>query len=154
MLARSCTAVVVVAVAIGVGSCAPSSSVAESTPTTGRPAKPHTIGFDEPSAGDTSLTLRWSADADTGGRPLTRFQLMRRQVPGSWLSLAEAATVGASVRKHTFSGLNARITYRIRIRACNGDNDATDCSDWAESPDKTVPQPPETSVDKETSRAP
>lgn len=160
-LERTCKAIVVAAVAIGVWSCGPSSSVADSTPTAGtvgvgstptidtsppairRPAKPQPIGFDEPAAGDTSLTLRWIADADTGGRPLTRFQVMRRQVPGSWPRVTEAVKVAASLRKRTISGLSPGKTYRMRIRACNGNNDATDCSDWAEWREQKVPQPPE-----------
>ena len=87
-------------------------------PSNERPAKPYAIGFDELSAGDTSLTLRWTVDRDTRGRPLTRFQVMHRQVPGSWPRETQAAKVNASLRKRTFRGLSPGITYRMRIRAC------------------------------------
>ena len=105
-------------------------------PPTGRPARPHTISIDEPSAGDTSLTLRWSADADTGGRPLTRFQVQRRQVSGAWLSPNEARR---SDRSYPYHGLEPGITYGIHVRACNGSNDTTDCSAWSVEVTKTVP---------------
>ncbi len=109
------------------------------TPSPGRPDKPHTISIDEPAAGSTSLTVNWSAAANTGGRSLTRFQVMRREVPGSWPALREAAAVGASVRKYTYDNLKPGITYGIRVRACNGSSDATDCSDWSAQATKMVP---------------
>ena len=109
------------------------------TPSPGRPDQPHMIRIDDPSAGNTSLTVRWSAAANTGGRALTRFQVRRRTVPGSWPPLREAAAAGASARSYTYDNLTPGITYAIQVRACNGSSDTTDCSEWSAQATKTVP---------------
>ena len=104
----------------------------------GRPAQPHTIKVVNPGGG-TSLKVSWSADANTGGRPLTRFQAQRREVPGSYPLTPQANRVDRNRRNHTFDNLTPGVTYGMQVRACNGNNDATDCSAWSVEVTHMVP---------------
>ena len=111
-------------------------------PTTGRPAKPHTVSVTPHAERRTSLTVSWRAAGDTGGRPLTRFQVLRRRGDeDDYPPPIQAAEVEQDVMQYTYDGLEPGLTYWMKVRACNGDADA-DCSDWSDEASARVPSAP------------
>ena len=106
------------------------------------PKKPHTISIDEPAAGDTSLTINWSPEADTGGdrAELTRFQVRWRENSGGYPTTPQADDIAATKREYEVRNLRQGVTYVMQVRSCNGDDDDDDdCSAWSVEVTKTVP---------------
>ncbi|MCY3783846.1 MAG: fibronectin type III domain-containing protein [Chloroflexi bacterium] len=107
-------------------------------PHVGRPAKPHTIRVDE--IEQTSARVRWSPDADTGGRALTGFGIRWRVKGTSWPSRAQAPNVPPGDKRYTMSPLTADTTYEVSLQACNGTDS---CSAWTQKLEfKTLPVRP------------
>ena len=98
----------------------------------GTPHAPHSLRYTDRLA--TSFTVHWSPHANTGGRPLTGFGILRWEKPGDRPSDSQATVVGAGSRSQPVTGLKYGREQRVRIRACNGTNR---CSAW--SSELTVP---------------
>ena len=99
-----------------------------------RPDPPHTISFPEDYLTATSVKVTWSAASDTGGVPLTGFQV--QYWPRSSPSDARTVTVkDKNARRHTITGLTAGTEYVVKLRACN---DPNSCSASAWSADHHV----------------
>ena len=98
----------------------------------GIPHAPHSLRYTDRLA--TSFTFHWRPHANTGGRPLTGFGILRWEKPGDRPSDSEATVVGAGSRSQPVTGLKYGREQRVRIRACNGTNR---CSAW--SSELTVP---------------
>ena len=98
----------------------------------GIPHAPHSLRYTDRLA--TSFTFHWRPHANTGGRPLTGFGILRWEKPGDRPSDSEATVVGAGSRSQPVTGLTYGREQRVRIRACNGTNR---CSAW--SSELTVP---------------
>ena len=129
---------------------APSTSTPAPTaqPTPTGPLHSVTIAQEPPDSA--SLKATWMVTRTTG---LTRFQVQRRRITATddWPPVIQAARVavvdGQTRYQYTYDGLQYLITYRVRVRACTGPNDATDCAGWVESNDVRmrgviVPRPP------------
>ena len=116
-------------------------------PPTGPPDAPTPVSLANEPAGSTSLKVSWTVDSTTG---LTRFQVMRKRTANDWPPDIQAATVdvvaGQTEYEYGYDGLERLITYRVRVRACTGATDATDCSGWTESGDVTMPDVPPVSA--------
>ena len=102
------------------------------TATPAPPDRPHTIKFHDTTS--TSVRVTWSAAANTGGAPLTGFDLRYwphdsnnpNTEPGATTQRAD----GGSDRSETVQGLAANTTYELKMRACNQANN-TNCSAWS-----------------------
>ncbi len=96
------------------------------------PDRPHTIKFHDTTS--TSVRVTWSAAANTGGAPLTGFDLRYwphdsinpNTEPGATTQRAD----GGSDRSETVQGLAANTTYELKMRACNQAHN-TNCSRWS-----------------------
>ncbi len=96
------------------------------------PQRPHTIGFSQLSA--TSVVVTWSAAANTGGVPLTGFDLRYWPYDAENPDRETGATThpadGGTDRGETLRGLAASTEYEVKMRACNGPKDRH-CSAWS-----------------------
>ena len=110
----------------------------------------HSVTIAQEPPDSASLKATWMVTRTTG---LTRFQVQRRRITATddWPPVIQAARVavvdGQTRYQYTYDGLQYLITYRVRVRACTGPNDATDCAGWVESNDVRmrgviVPRPP------------
>ena len=96
-------------------------------PTVGLPAPPHTISFDQTTF--SSTRVNWSADANTGGVPLTGFQILWWKSTVTRPADSAATPIdGENVRRYTVNDLDAATEYVINLRACNGPDS---CSTWS-----------------------
>ena len=112
------------------------------TPTsnTGRPVAPHTIKLVTVTERPTSLKVTWRPSSHTGGRPLTRFQVRWREGSGTYSATPQSGDIDdATKRVYEAPNLRQGIAYVMQVRSCDGDNDATDCSDWSAESTKAVP---------------
>ena len=96
------------------------------------PHRPHSIGFSQLSA--TSVVVTWSAAANTGGVPLTGFDLRYWPYDSEHPDQETGATThpadGGTDRGETLRGLAAGTEYEVKMRACNGPKDSH-CSSWS-----------------------
>ena len=116
------------------------------------PHRPHTIGFSQLTA--RSVVVTWSAAANTGGVPLTGFDIRYWPYDSENPDRETGATThpadGGTDRGETLRGLAASTEYEVKMRACNGPKDRH-CSSWSAdhrfttlagttpTPDRTVP---------------
>ena len=101
--------------------------------TAGRPDRPHTINFTGITANSARVT--WRIAAETGGVPLTGFDIKY------WPYDAENQDREIGAKTHpaddgndtgeTLTGLAAGTAYEVKLRACNGPKDSH-CSDWSD----------------------
>ncbi len=116
----------------GAGSQRPGPAPTTPTATPAPPDRPHTIKFHDTTS--TSVRVTWSAAANTGGAPLTGFDLRYwphdsnnpNTEPGATTQRAD----GGTDRSETVQGLAANTTYELKMRACNQANN-TNCSRWS-----------------------
>ncbi|MDE2901435.1 MAG: fibronectin type III domain-containing protein [Chloroflexota bacterium] len=96
------------------------------------PQRPHTIGFSQLRA--TSVVVTWSAAANTGGVPLTGFDITYWPYDAENPDRETGATTqpadGGTDRGETLRGLAASTEYEVKMRACNGPKDRH-CSSWS-----------------------
>jgi len=87
----------------------------------GEPAAP--TGVTAGSATSTSLTFTWTAPTDTGGVPLTDYQIYWNQgnpsPAGTSLIYVPLATTGSTAATYTATGLGASRSYGFRVAAIN-----------------------------------
>ena len=131
----------------GVDSCGYWTNPPKQVTTHRVPKKPHTISIDQPAAGDTSLTINWSPESDTGGdgSKLTRFQVRWREERGGYPTTPQADDIAETKREYEVSNLRPSVTYVMQVRSCNGaDDQDDDCSAWSVEVTKQVPATGET----------
>ncbi len=87
-----------------------------------RPDPPHTISFDQKKT--TSARVRWSAAANTGGVPLTGFQI-RYWRPSDPSNSRTVMVDSASAWSTTLTGLTAGTAYEAKLRSCNDESNCT-----------------------------
>ena len=96
------------------------------------PHRPHTIMFSEISP--SSVRVRWSAAANTGGVPLTGFEMKYWPYdaanPNSETGAQTANADDGDDRSEPVTGLAANTEYELKMRACNRPNN-TNCSPWS-----------------------
>ncbi len=96
------------------------------------PDRPHTIKFHDTTS--TSVRVTWSAADNTGGAPLTGFDLKYWPYDSKNPNAETGATTqradGGSDRSETLRGLAANTEYELKMRACNQANN-TNCSTWS-----------------------
>ena len=113
-----------------VTSPAPAPTTPTSTPAA--PDRPHTIKFEDTTS--TSVRVTWRAPGNTGGAPLTGFDLRYWPYDSNNPTAETGATTqradGGSDRSETLRGLDANTTYELKMRACNQANN-TNCSRWS-----------------------
>ena len=67
--------------------------------------------------GATSLTVRWSAPADDGGRPVTGYRVVLRLQESS--EVEKELTVGEQERHADVGGLEKSTRYKVEVSAIN-----------------------------------
>ena len=96
------------------------------------PHRPHTIKFWDTTS--TSVRVTWSAASNTGGVPLTGFDLRYWPYDPANPDSEHGATTqladGGSDRSETVEGLDANTEYELKMRACNGPHNSN-CSPWS-----------------------
>ncbi|MCY3896338.1 MAG: fibronectin type III domain-containing protein [Chloroflexi bacterium] len=96
------------------------------------PQRPHTIGFSQLSA--SSVVVTWSAAANTGGVPLTGFDITYWPYDAQNANSEAGATThpadDGNDRGETLKKLAASTEYEVKMRACNGPKDSH-CSRWS-----------------------
>ncbi len=96
------------------------------------PQRPHTIGFSQLTA--SSVVVTWSAAANTGGVPLTGFDITYwpydSENPNSETGARTHPADGGTDRGETLKKLAASTEYELKMRACNGPKDSH-CSRWS-----------------------
>ena len=96
------------------------------------PHRPHTIKFWDTTS--TSVRVTWSAASNTGGVPLTGFDLRYWPYDPANPDSEHGATTqladGGSDRSETVEGLDANREYELKMRACNGPHNSN-CSRWS-----------------------
>ena len=117
------------------------------TPAPGSPDRPHTIRFTDITA--TSARVRWSAAANTGGAPLTGFDIKYWPYdpanPNSETGARTQPADDGNDRTEPVTGLAPNTEYEVKMRACNGPNR---CSIWSNDhgfrtlADTSMPPPP------------
>ncbi len=97
------------------------------------PQRPHTITFAQISSD--SARVRWSAAANTGGVPLTGFDLRYWPYdpdnPDEESGAIDHPADDGNDRGETLRGLAAGTEYALKLRACNGPKDSH-CSRWSD----------------------
>ena len=97
------------------------------------PHRPHTIMFRDTTS--TSVRVTWRAAANTGGVPLTGFDLRYWPYDPANPDSEHGATTqradGGSDRSETVEGLDANREYELKMRACNGPHNSN-CSRWSD----------------------
>ena len=97
------------------------------------PHRPHTIKFEDTMS--TSVRVTWKAPGNTGGAPLTGFDLRYWPYDSNNPNAETGATTqradGGNDRSETIRGLAASTTYELKMRACNQPNN-TNCSAWSD----------------------
>ncbi len=97
------------------------------------PQRPHTIRFSQISSD--SVRVRWSAAANTGGVPLTGFDLRYWPYdpdnPDEESGAIDHPADDGNDRGETLRGLAAGTEYELKMRACNGPKDSH-CSRWSD----------------------
>ena len=100
------------------------------TPAPGSPDRPHTIRFTDITA--TSARVRWSAAANTGGVPLTGFDIKYWPYdpanPNSETGARTQPADDGNDRTEPVTGLAPNTEYEVKMRACDGSNR---CSVWS-----------------------
>ena len=103
-----------------------------------------------------SARARWDKPSN-GGRELTGFGLLFWRKGTSQPPYSSAFVAGKASRSHTYTGLQAGVTYRFRIHACNGPDS---CGWWTHPPkevttrDAPTPEPTPTPTPTATARPP
>ena len=96
------------------------------------PHRPHTIMFRDTTS--TSVRVTWRAASNTGGVPLTGFDLRYWPYdatnPNSETGARTHPADGGSDRSETVEGLDANTEYELKMRACNRPNNSN-CSRWS-----------------------
>ena len=96
------------------------------------PHRPHTIRFSQISSD--SVRVRWSAAANTGGVPLTGFDLRYWPYdpdnPDEESGAIDHPADDGNDRGETLKDLAAGTEYELKMRACNGPKDSH-CSTWS-----------------------
>ena len=97
------------------------------------PQRPHTITFSQISSDSARVT--WSAAANTGGVPLTGFDLRYWPYdpdnPDEESGAIDHPADDGNDRGETLRGLAAGTEYALKLRACNGPKDSH-CSRWSD----------------------
>ena len=97
------------------------------------PQRPHTITFSQITS--TSARVGWSAHADTGGVPLTGFDIeywpYDPDNPDQEANKTAHAADDGNDRGETLRELAAGTEYALKMRACNGPKDRH-CSSWSD----------------------
>ena len=97
------------------------------------PHRPHTIMFHDTTS--TSVRVTWSAADNTGGVPLTGFDLrywpFDSHNPNSEAGATTQRADGGNDESETVRGLAANTEYELKMRACNQPNN-TNCSRWSD----------------------
>ena len=111
---------------------APAPTTAPPTPVP-TPNRPHTIKFHDTTT--TSVRVTWSAPGDTGGAPLTGFDLRYWPYdpsnPDSETGAITQLADGGNDRSETLRGLASNTAYELKMRACNQAGN-TNCSRWSD----------------------
>ena len=96
------------------------------------PHRPHTIQFRDTTS--TSVRVTWSPPGDTGGVPLTGFDLRYWPYdpanPDSEHGARTQLADDGNDRSETLRGLAPDTEYELKMRACNRPNN-TNCSRWS-----------------------
>ncbi len=90
------------------------SASATATPTA-PPAAPGTMAAPTLYAGTGRLVATWTAPTDTGGSPITGYELQYRIGGGAWTQITE----GITGTYHSITGLTNGIVYGVQMRAVN-----------------------------------
>ena len=88
-----------------------------------RPDPPHTISFPVDYLTATSARVTWRSASDTGGVPLTGFQI--QYWPRSSPSDVTTITASASAQSKTLRGLSPDTAYAAKLRTCNDNYNCT-----------------------------
>ena len=111
---------------------APGTTTPPSTSPVPAPHRPHTIMFHDTTS--TSVRVTWRAADNTGGVPLTGFDLRYwpydSQNPDSEHGATTQRADGGSDRSETVEGLDANREYELKMRACNRPHNSN-CSPWS-----------------------
>ena len=89
-----------------------------------QPSKPAAPTVSAVSGSATSLTASWSAPGLNGGPALTGYEVQYRAGSGTWTGFGHSDTAVTT----TITGLMADTSYRVRVRAENGETP----SDWSD----------------------
>ena len=110
----------------------PSPVVSPSPSPVPTPHRPHTIKFWDTTS--TSVRVTWSAASNTGGVPLTGFDLRYWPYdpanPDSETGAITQLADDGNDRSETLRGLAPDTEYELKMRACNRPNN-TNCSPWS-----------------------
>ncbi len=90
------------------------SASATATPTA-PPAAPGTMAAPTLYAGTGRIVATWTALTDTGGSPITGYELQYRIGGGAWIQITE----GITGTYHSITGLTNGIVYGVQMRAVN-----------------------------------
>ncbi len=97
------------------------------------PHRPHTIKVSDVAA--TSVRVRWSAAANTGGVPLTGFEIKYwpydARNPDAETGAQTVPADDGNDRSEPVTRLAASTEYELKMRACNGPKDSH-CSSWSD----------------------
>ena len=115
------------------GTAPPPSPVVSPSPSpVPAPHRPHSIMFRDTMS--TSVRVTWSAASNTGGVPLTGFDLRYWPYDPANPDSEHGATTqradGGSDRSETVTGLDANTEYELKMRACNRPHNSN-CSPWS-----------------------
>ena len=91
------------------------SATTQQVSSSGAPGAP--LGFSGTGTSTTQINLRWSAPSNTGGDPITEYNLKRREAGSStWISLP---SVSGNITVFQDTGLRKATTYNYEITATN-----------------------------------
>ncbi len=101
---------------VGTGAASNVASATTSTPTATRPAAP--TGLTATAAGQTTITLSWTAPTNTGGASITGYQIeVSPNGTTNWTNLQANTRLTTTSYSHT--GLSAGTTQHYRVSAIN-----------------------------------
>ena len=104
-----------------------------------KPTAPRNLSAE---AGDTQVTLRWTAPQSDGGNAIDGYEYQQKtgNAPyGSWTDIAGA---GENTTEHTVTGLTNGTTYRFKVRAKNPRGNGPESNEVTAVP-RTVPTAPQ-----------
>ena len=114
------------------GQSSPSTSVS-ATPAPTAPEAPQSLGA---TPGNKKVELRWTAPADDGGEPITRYEY-EQDGSGTWTSTGSAET------NYTVMELTNGQSYAFRVRAVNSIGGGAPTPSLSATPATTEPDAPE-----------
>ena len=122
---------------------APLPTTPSSTPSVTAPHRPHSIRFWDTTS--TSVRVTWSAASETGGAPLTGFDIMYwpydSENPNSERGATTQRADDGNDQSETVRGLDPNTEYELKMRACNRPNNSN-CSPWSADHRFTTTAPP------------